>query len=88
MRGILAHSRSLQFDALEPIRKGARGYVGGFASDIARGLAVRHFGTIDELRQAPLTIRETYNTASMNEQPLLTPAGLHQEQLHSIGKAA
>ena len=40
--GIHAHARATRFEALEPIRQGARRYFGGFAADIARGLAVRH----------------------------------------------
>jgi putative transposase len=31
-----------RFEALEPIRQGVRRCFGGFAADIARGLAVRH----------------------------------------------
>ena len=31
-----------RFEALEPIRQGVRRHFGGFAKDIARGLAVRH----------------------------------------------
>ena len=65
----------MRFEALEPIHQGVRGYVGGFANGIARGLAVRHFGTIDELRQAPLAIRETYNTASMNRATWISDTG-------------
>ena len=40
--GIHAHARATRFEALEPIRQGMRRYFGGFARDIARGLAVRH----------------------------------------------
>ena len=40
--GIHAHARATRFEALEPIRQGVRRYFGGFAKDIARGLAVRH----------------------------------------------
>ena len=40
--GIHAHARATRFEALEPIRQGVRRYFGGFAADIARGLAVRH----------------------------------------------
>ena len=40
--GIHAAPRATRFEALEPIRQGVRAYFGGFASDVARGLAVRH----------------------------------------------
>jgi putative transposase len=40
--GIHAHARATRFEALEPIRQGMRRYFGGFARDMARGLAVRH----------------------------------------------
>jgi transposase InsO family protein len=40
--GIHAHARATRFEALEPIRQGTRQHFGGFAADIARGLAVRH----------------------------------------------
>jgi transposase InsO family protein len=40
--GIHAAPRATRFEALEPIRQGMRGYFGGFASNVARGLAVRH----------------------------------------------
>ena len=40
--GIHAHARATRFEALEPIRQGVRRHFGGFAKDIARGLAVRH----------------------------------------------
>ena len=40
--GIHAHARATRFEALEPIRQGVRRCFGGFAADIARGLAVRH----------------------------------------------
>jgi putative transposase len=40
--GIHASARATRFEALEPIRQGVRRYFGGFAHDIARGLAVRH----------------------------------------------
>jgi putative transposase len=39
---IHASSRATRFEALEPIRQGVRQYFGGFAKDVARGLAVRH----------------------------------------------
>src|SRR5437763_12608333 len=40
--GIHAARRATRFEALEPIRQGVRDYFGGFAKNIARGLAVRH----------------------------------------------
>ena len=40
--GIHAASRATRFEALEPIRQGVRRHLGGFARNIARGLAVRH----------------------------------------------
>jgi putative transposase len=40
--GIHAAPRATRFEALEPIRQGVRAYFGGFASNVARGLAVRH----------------------------------------------
>jgi uncharacterized membrane protein YphA (DoxX/SURF4 family) len=40
--GIHAAARATRFEALEPIRQGVRGYFGGFAKGVARGLAVRH----------------------------------------------
>jgi putative transposase len=40
--GIHAAARATRFEALEPIRQGVRQHFGGFAKDIAKGLAVRH----------------------------------------------
>ena len=40
--GIHAALRATRFEALEPIRQGVRDHFGGFAKNIARGLAVRH----------------------------------------------
>jgi putative transposase len=40
--GIHVSARATRFEALEPIRQGVRRHFGGFAKDIARGLAVRH----------------------------------------------
>jgi putative transposase len=40
--GIHAHARATRFEALEPIRQGVRRYFGGFAANVAHGLAVRH----------------------------------------------
>jgi transposase InsO family protein len=40
--GIHAALQANRFEALEPIRQGVRRCFGGFAKDVARGLAVRH----------------------------------------------
>jgi transposase InsO family protein len=40
--GINASARATRFEALEPIRQGVRRRFGGFAKNIAHGLAVRH----------------------------------------------
>jgi transposase InsO family protein len=40
--GIHASSRATRFEALEPICQGVRRHFGGFAKDIASGLALRH----------------------------------------------
>jgi putative transposase len=40
--GIHAAKSGTRFEALEPIRQGVRGYFGGFAKEIARGLWLRH----------------------------------------------
>ena len=40
--GVHAALRATRFEALEPIRQGVRRCFGGFAKDIAHGLAVRH----------------------------------------------
>lgn len=40
--GIHADRRATRFQALEPIRQGARQRFGGFAKDVAGGLSVRH----------------------------------------------
>ncbi len=139
--GIHAHARATRFEALEPIRQGVRRYFGGFAADIARGLAVRHdhgsqymsdhfqkeiaflgiesspafvrapegngcaerfirtlkenllwvrhFETIEELRQALLAFRETYNTTWLIERHgYLTPEQFRHQQLQQVAAAA
>jgi putative transposase len=139
--GIHAHARATRFEALEPIRQGARQRFGGFAKDIARGLAVRHdhgsqymsdhfhkeivflgiesspafvrapegngcaerfirtlkenllwirtFETIEDLRQALLTFRETYNSTWLIERHgFMTPTDFRQKQLQSLALAA
>jgi putative transposase len=126
---------------LEPIRQGVRQRFGGFAKDIARGLAVRHdhgsqymsdhfhkeivflgiesspafvrapegngcaerfirtlkenllsirtFETIEDLRQALLTFRETYNSTWLIERHgFMTPTDFRQKQLQSLALAA
>jgi len=40
--GLHASYRADRFEALEPVRQGVRERFGGFAKDIARGLALRH----------------------------------------------
>jgi len=40
--GIHASARATRFEALEPVRQGVRHHFGGFAPNIAHGLAVRH----------------------------------------------
>ena len=40
--GIHASLNANRFEALEPLRQGVRRHFGGFAKDVARGLAVRH----------------------------------------------
>ena len=52
-------------------------------------LWVRHFETIEELRQALLEFRETYNTKWLiDRHGYLTPAGFRQKQLQSAAEAA
>ena len=139
--GIHASSRATRFEALEPIRQGVRRSFGGFAKDIAHGLAVRHdhgsqymshhfqkeiaflgiesspafvrtpegngcaerfirtlkenllwvrhFETIEELRQALLAFREVYNTTWLIQRHgYLTPEQFRQKQLPSVVAAA
>src|SRR5829696_1645137 len=40
--GLHAALRATRFEALEPLRQGVRRHCGGFAKDVAAGLAVRH----------------------------------------------
>jgi putative transposase len=40
--GIHAAQHATRFEALEPLRQGVRRYFGGFAKNVAHGLAVRH----------------------------------------------
>ena len=139
--GIHAAQRATRFEALEPIRQGVRDHFGGFARNIARGLAVRHdhgsqymadafqnelaflgiesspafvrapegngcaerfirtlkenllwvrtFDTIEDLRQALLAFRDTYNTTWLIERHgFLTPAAFRQQQLQPAARAA
>ena len=52
-------------------------------------LWVRHFETIEELRQALLEFRETYNNSWLIERHgYLTPTGFRQKQLQPAAKAA
>jgi transposase InsO family protein len=139
--GVHAHARATRFEALEPIRQGVRRCFGGFAKDVARGLAmrhdhgsqymsdhfqkelaflgiesspafvrapegngcaerfirtlkenllwVRHFETIEELRQALLAFRETYNTSWLIERHgYLTPTEFRENQLQPLADVA
>jgi len=139
--GIHAAQRATRFEALEPIRQGVRDHFGGFARNIARGLAIRHdhgsqymadafqkelaflgleslpafvrapegngcaerfirtlkenllwvrtFDTIEDLRQALLAFRDTYNTTWLIERHrFLTPAVFRQQQLQPAALAA
>jgi hypothetical protein len=50
---------------------------------------VRHFEAIEELRQALLEFRETYNATWLIERHgYLTPAGFRQKQVQSAAEAA
>jgi putative transposase len=52
-------------------------------------LWVRTFETIEELRQALLAFRETYNTDWLIERHnFMTPTAFRQRQLQSVAKAA
>jgi putative transposase len=139
--GIHASHRADRFEALEPLRQGVRRHFGGFARDVARGLAVRHdhgsqymahdfqeelrflgvesspafvrapegngcaerfirtlkenllwvrsFATVEELRQALLAFRETYNATWLIERHgFRSPAALREEQLPAAALAA
>jgi putative transposase len=139
--GIHADTRATRFEALEPIRQAVRRCFGGFAADIARGLAVRHdhgsqymsdhfqkelaflgiesspafvrapegngcaerfirtlkenllwvryFETIEDLRQALLAFRETYNATWLIERHgFMSPAAFRQRQLQPVAEAA
>ena len=139
--GIHAHTRATRFEALEPIRQATRRHFGGFARDVARGLAVRHdhgsqymsdyfqkelaflgiesspafvrapegngcaerfirtlkenllwiyhFETIEQLRQALLAFRETYNSTWLIERHgYLSPTGFRKQQLQPLANVA
>jgi putative transposase len=50
---------------------------------------VRHFGTVEELRQALLDFRETYNNTWLIERHgYLSPAAFRLNQLQTVAKAA
>jgi putative transposase len=52
-------------------------------------LWVRHFETIEELRQALLAFREVYNTTWLIERHgFISPAALRQKQLQPVARAA
>jgi putative transposase len=135
------HARASRFQALEPIRQSVRQHFGGFAEDVARGLAVRHdhgsqymshqfqeeiaflgiesspafvrapegngcaerfirtlkenllwvrtFETVEELRQALLAFRETYNDTWLIERHgFLSPAEYRKQHLQPHAQAA
>ena len=137
-RGALQANR---FEALEPIRQGVRRCFGGFAKDVAHGLALRHdhgsqyvshdfqkelrflgiesspafvrapegngcaerfirtlkenllwvrtFNTVEELRQALLDFRETYNATWLIERHgFRPPNAVRQDQLSTAALAA
>jgi transposase InsO family protein len=139
--GIHAASRATRFEALEPLRQGVRRHFGGFARNLARGLAVRHdhgsqymahdfqkeigflgiesspafvrapegngcaerfirtlkenllwvrtFDTLEELRQALLAFRETYNATWLIERHgFRPPAAVRDQQLSTAALAA
>ena len=139
--GIHAASRATRFEALEPLRQGVRRHFGGFAQDVACGLAVRHdhgsqymahdfqkelrflgiesapafvrapegngcaerfirtlkenllwvrsFATVEELRQALLAFRETYNATWLIERHgFRPPTAVREEQLSAAALAA
>ena len=139
--GIHAAARATRFEALEPIRQGVREHFGGFAKNLARGLAVRHdhgsqylsdtfqhelaflgiesspafvrapegngcaerfirtlkenllwvrsFETIEQLRQALLDFRDTYNTTWLIERHgFIPPTTFRRQQLEPVALAA
>ena len=139
--GLHAASRATRFEALEPLRQGVRRHFGGFAKNVARGLAVRHdhgsqymahdfqkelgflgiesspafvrapegngcaerfirtlkenllwvrtFATLEELRQALLAFRETYNTTWLIQRHgFRPPTSIRNEQLSTVALAA
>jgi transposase InsO family protein len=139
--GIHAALEATRFEALEPIRQGVRRHFGGFAKNMASGLAVRHdhgsqymarvfqkelaflgiesspafvrapegngcaerfirtlkenllwvqtFDTVEDLRQALLAFRDTYNTSWLIERHgFITPAAARQKQLQPAAMAA
>ena len=139
--GLHAARHANRFEALEPIRQGVRRHFGGFARDVARGLAVRHdhgsqymsdafqrelrflgiesspafvrapegngcaerfirtlkenllwvrtFDTVEELRQALLEFRETYNATWLIERHgFRPPSAVRQDQLSTAALAA
>lgn len=50
---------------------------------------VRHFDAVEELRQALLAFRDTYNTAWLIQRHgLQTPAAVRQQQLQPTAMAA
>jgi len=139
--GLHAARRGTRFEALEPLRQGVRQHFGGFAKDIAAGLALRHdhgsqymsdafqreltflgiesspafvrapegngcaerfirtlkenllwvrtFDTVEQLRQALLTFRRTYNSTWLIERHgFRPPNAVRQDQLSTAALAA
>jgi putative transposase len=139
--GIHAALQANRCEALEPLRQGVRRHFGGFAKDIARGLAVRHdhgsqymsddfqkelrflgiesspafvrapegngcaerfirtlkenllwvrtFDTVEDLRQALLEFRETYNSTWLIERHgFRPPDAVRQDRLSTAALAA
>ena len=139
--GIHAAKRGTRFEALEPLKQGAREYFGAFTPRAAQGLTLRHdhgsqymshdfqeeiaflgitsspafvrapegngvaerfvrilkenllwvrtFGTVEELRQALLEFKRTYNENwIIQRHGYRTPAQVRQEQSQALPRAA
>jgi putative transposase len=139
--GLHAARHANRFEALEPLRQGVRRHFGGFAKDVAHGLALRHdhgsqymadafqkelrflgiesspafvrapegngcaerfirtlkenllwvrtFDTVEQLRQALLAFRETYNATWLIERHgFRPPNAVRQDQLSTAALVA
>ncbi len=98
--GIHAARRATRFEALEPLRQGMRTAFGAFAEGngcVERFIRilkenllwVRCFDTIEELRQALLAFKETYNhTWIVERHGYQTPAAVRAAQLTPLPAAA